>query len=134
MSACSTCNGTGYAPRYVGPDDADPCDDCVGSDPNPQYPPSDPRHWCRVCRPGPDPFEALLGLCYDHTPTSRAHELDVLTCDDPAGAFAHLLYLHGPEALGLRRLERVHVDLAGHQSSPRNRPPYFVLPDEREDW
>lgn len=68
--------------------------------------------------------------------SARACELDALTCDDPAGAFAHLLYLHGPEALGMVRFDMrdMDVDAVGRISFPRHRPPYFVLPDDREDW
>lgn len=48
---------------------------------NPQYPPTDPRHWCRVCRPGPDPFEAMLGLCYEHTPDEETKALRAAVSD-----------------------------------------------------
>lgn len=66
----------------------------------------------------------------------RAHMLDVLTCKDPAGAFAHLLYLHGPEALGLGLFDMrdLDIDAVGRCSFPEHEPPYTVLPEASETW
>ena len=72
----------------------------------------------------------------DPAAMSRSEALDALTADDPAGAFAHLLWLHGPEALGIRQFDMrdLDVDAVGRMSFPKYRPPYCVLPEASETW
>ena len=67
---------------------------------------------------------------------SRSQRLDELTADDPAGAFAHLLWLHGPAALGIRTftMRDIDIDPVGRVSFPHHDPPYAVLPEPSETW